>query len=158
MMVTRASSTIVCASVPVKLVEMSDVKLRLVPAVFVILLYCGLNVDPMWRYVPLVGRREVDVLLALLVLDDSGCRRPVRRMFFVAFLDVTSVWLIRFGTTPAITGRSGSPPSNVSSTSVPLRSGKWNDSGLPPWGCIIRIRVEFLPSFPGLSSKWICTR
>ena len=73
-------------------------------------------------------------------------RPPVWITFLVWFAFVTGLGVSAFGTTPAITGRSGSPPRNVSSTSVPFRSGKCHPSTPPPWGCIIRTRVDAFPS------------
>ncbi|KYF99223.1 hypothetical protein BE20_32295 [Sorangium cellulosum] len=74
-------------------------------------------------------------------------------MLVVRFWDVTGLGLSAFGTTPAMTGRSGSPPRKVKRTSTPLRRGKCHPSTPPPWGWSMRTQVEALPSLRGLSSN-----
>ena len=66
---------------------------------------------------------------------------------------VTGLGVAGFGTAPAITGRSGSPSMNVSSTSVPLCRGKCIPWSEPAYGCIIRSQADAFPSLRPLMSN-----
>ena len=79
---------------------------------------------------------------------------PVWMMFIVEFAEVTGLGFSAFGATPAMAGRSGSPPSKTHTTSVPARRGKWKLSGLPPCGWSMRTRLEAFPFARELSSNW----
>jgi len=72
---------------------------------------------------------------------------PVWIAAIVWFASFTTLGVSAFGTAPAITGRSGSPSMNVSSTSVPLCSGKCIPCPAPAYGCIIRTHADAFPSF-----------
>ena len=71
----------------------------------------------------------------------------VRIRFRVWLLAFTALGWVEFGTAPTMTGRSGSPLTQDTMTSVPFSKGKC----MPPWGSASRTGPDAWP--PAASSR-----